>query len=117
MTAPGWQHFPHEADKGVRRSGRTREAAFEQTGRTFSSARHGAGRSMSRHAAHKRWKGRELTDRLAKAGIIVRPRSARGVADEAPAAYKDAGTVRLAAENAGLARRAARLEPMVCIKG
>jgi tRNA-splicing ligase RtcB len=72
---------------------------------------------MSRHAARKRWKGRELIDGLADAGIIVRSRSARGVAEDAPGAYKDAGAVCLASERAGLARRVARLQPMVCIKG
>jgi tRNA-splicing ligase RtcB len=41
----------------------------------------------------------------------------RGVAEEAPRAYKD---VRLAAESteqAGLARRVAELKPRICIKG
>jgi tRNA-splicing ligase RtcB len=41
----------------------------------------------------------------------------RGVAEEAPGAYKDVGAVVLAAEHAGLARRVARLVPLVCIKG
>jgi tRNA-splicing ligase RtcB len=41
----------------------------------------------------------------------------RGVAEEAPGAYKDVGAVVLAAEHAGLARRVARLTPMICIKG
>jgi tRNA-splicing ligase RtcB (3'-phosphate/5'-hydroxy nucleic acid ligase) len=39
------------------------------------------------------------------------------VAEEAPGAYKDVGAVVRAAENAGLARRVARLRPLVCIKG
>ncbi|HEX9646253.1 MAG TPA: RtcB family protein, partial [Alphaproteobacteria bacterium] len=42
---------------------------------------------------------------------------ARGVAEEAPGAYKDAGAVCEAAERAGLARRVARLKPLVCVKG
>jgi len=41
----------------------------------------------------------------------------RGVAEEAPGAYKDVSAVVLAAEAAGLARRVARLEPLICIKG
>ena len=83
----------------------------------FSSACHGAGRAMSRHQATKRWRGRKLVDDLAGHGILVRSPSMRGVAEEAPGAYKDVGAVVEAAEHAGLARRVARLEPLVCIKG
>jgi tRNA-splicing ligase RtcB len=83
----------------------------------FSSACHGAGRSMSRHAALKRWRGRALVDDLYRQGIIVRSPSLRGVAEEAPGAYKDVGAVVDAAEKAGLARKVARLRPIVCIKG
>jgi tRNA-splicing ligase RtcB len=83
----------------------------------FSSACHGAGRSMSRHQAMKRWRGRQLVDALAEKGIIIRSPSMRGVAEEAPGAYKDVEVVAEAAEKAGLARRVARLRPIVCIKG
>jgi len=85
--------------------------------RSFSSSCHGAGRAMSRRAAHKRWHGRELVDELGHRGIIIRSPSLRGVAEEAPGAYKDVGEVVEAAERAGLSRKVARLEPMVCIKG
>ncbi len=85
--------------------------------RAFSSASHGAGRSMSRHAALKRWHGRELVDALAESGIIIRTRSMRGVAEEAPGAYKDVEAVAEATERAGLARRVAALRPLVCVKG
>jgi tRNA-splicing ligase RtcB len=86
-------------------------------GRAFSSAVHGAGRSMSRHQAVRRWQGRQIMDELAARGILIRSPSARGVAEEAPGAYKDVGAVVLAAEQAGLARRVARLRPLICIKG
>ncbi|MFQ5959093.1 MAG: RtcB family protein [Alphaproteobacteria bacterium] len=85
--------------------------------RAFGSACHGAGRRMSRHQAAKRWRGRDVGDALAARGIFVRSRSARGLAEEAPGAYKDVGAVVDAAEHAGLARKVARLEPLVCIKG
>jgi tRNA-splicing ligase RtcB len=91
------------------------EATSEE--RSFSSACHGAGRAMSRHAALKRWSGRQIIDGLAGQGILIRSPSRRGVAEEAPGAYKDVETVVLAAEHAGLARRVARLHPMICIKG
>ncbi len=89
----------------------------ESESRAFSSACHGAGRSMSRHQARKRWHGRRLMDELAARGIVIRSPSARGVAEEAPGAYKDVTEVVDAADKAGLARKVARLAPLVCIKG
>ena len=83
----------------------------------FSSACHGAGRSMSRNQARRRWQGRQVVDDLAARGITVRSPSSRGVAEEAPGAYKDVAEVVLASERAGLARRVARLQPLICIKG
>ncbi len=83
----------------------------------FSSACHGAGRALSRHAALKQWSGRKIVDELAAEGILIRSPSSRGVAEEAPGAYKDVGAVVAAAERAGLARRVARLRPLICIKG
>ncbi len=85
--------------------------------RAFGSACHGAGRAMSRNKALKTWRGRALVDELAAEGILIRSPSLRGVAEEAPGAYKDVGAVVEATEAAGLARRVARLEPRVCIKG
>lgn len=85
--------------------------------RAFSSASHGAGRAMSRHQALKQWRGREIIDELAGRGILIRTRSMRGVAEEAPGAYKDVDLVAEATEKAGLARRVAFLRPKVCIKG
>jgi tRNA-splicing ligase RtcB len=84
---------------------------------SWSSACHGAGRSMSRHAATKRWQGRAVVDELAARGILVRSPSLRGVAEEAPGAYKNVDRVVDVAERAGLARKVARLEPLVCVKG
>ena len=91
----------------------------ETTGeeKAFSSACHGAGRALSRHAALKRWSGRQIVDELAAQGILIRSPSTRGVAEEAPGAYKDVSAVVAAAEHAGLARRVARLRPLICVKG
>jgi tRNA-splicing ligase RtcB len=83
----------------------------------FSSACHGAGRAMSRHQALKNWQGRKVVDDLAAQGILVRSPSSRGVAEEAPGAYKDVTAVVDAADQAGLARKVARLRPLICIKG
>jgi tRNA-splicing ligase RtcB len=89
----------------------------ESEQRAFSSACHGAGRAMSRSKASKQWQGRMLVDDLAAQGIIIRCPSMRGVADEAPLAYKDVSAVVDIADKADLARKIARLEPLICIKG
>jgi tRNA-splicing ligase RtcB len=83
----------------------------------LSSACHGAGRAMSRRAAGRQWRGMSLIQELAGRGILIRSPSMRGVAEEAPGAYKDVAAVVNAAEAAGLARKVVRLEPMACIKG
>jgi tRNA-splicing ligase RtcB len=85
--------------------------------RSFGSSCHGAGRSMSRHQALKQWRGRQVIDELASRGIVIRSPSSRGVAEEAPGAYKDVTAVVDAADRAGLSRKVARLEPVVCVKG
>lgn len=77
----------------------------ESQNRAFASASHGAGRAMSRNRALKQWRGRELIDELASRGILIRTRSMRGAAEEAPGAYKDVDLVAEATERAGLARR------------
>ena len=72
---------------------------------------------MSRRQATRRWNGRAVVDNLARQGILIRSPSSRGVAEEAPGAYKDVSAVVDAAETAGISLKVARLEPMVCIKG
>jgi tRNA-splicing ligase RtcB len=89
----------------------------ESEQQAYSSACHGAGRAMSRHQAKRQWRGRTLIDELAERGILIRSPTLRGVAEEAPGAYKDVSAVVNAADKAGLARKVARLEPMACIKG
>jgi tRNA-splicing ligase RtcB len=84
---------------------------------SFGSSCHGAGRRMSRHQALKQWHGRQVIDQLAARGILVRSVSSRGVAEEAPGAYKDVSAVVDAAHEARLSLKVARLEPLVCIKG
>src|SRR3989304_867417 len=89
----------------------------ESQNAAFASASHCAGRAISRHAALRQWRGRELIAALAARGILIRTRSMRGAAEEAPGAYKDVDLVAEATERAGLARRAAFLRPKVCVKG
>ena len=83
----------------------------------FSSACHGAGRSMSRTAATKKWQGSQIVKELAQRRIIIKSRSMRGLAEEAPDAYKNVSAVVEATANAGLAKKVAKLLPMICVKG
>jgi tRNA-splicing ligase RtcB len=85
--------------------------------RSWASACHGAGRSLSRAAARRRVTGSELRHALEAQGIVVRCPSNKGLAEEAPEAYKDVDAVADVVERAGLARRVARLRPIGVIKG
>ncbi|MBN1972881.1 MAG: RtcB family protein [Sedimentisphaerales bacterium] len=83
----------------------------------FSSCSHGAGRAMSRTQATKKWSGREVVKSLAQKGIIIKSASMKGIAEEAPGAYKDVVSVADATEKAHLAKRVAKLAPLICVKG
>jgi tRNA-splicing ligase RtcB len=83
----------------------------------FFSTAHGSGRTMSRTRARKLVRGRELQDRMAARGILVRTSSLRGLAEEAGFAYKDVHAVAAASEEAGLSRRVAHLVPVGNVKG
>lgn len=83
----------------------------------FSSACHGAGRSLSRSQATRQYRGEDVVERLKRRNITIKAQSLRGVAEEAPGAYKDVDDVVAATHEAGLARRVARLEPLICVKG
>jgi len=86
-------------------------------GGAFCSACHGAGRVMSRHQAARAVTGAALRRRLESGGIAVRGSSPRGLAEEAPEAYKDVDAVVSAATAAGLCRKVARLVPVGVVKG
>ncbi len=90
------------------------KTAMEQT---FGSACHGAGRMMSRKAALKATRGRNLATELEKNGIEVRSRGKRTLGEEAPEAYKDVDNVVSAASGAGITNIVARLKPLIVIKG
>ena len=87
----GWERFPHGTDVGVRGIGATKSRAFEEAARALSAVMVGPGRIAP--------------------GTMVEIRC------EAPGAYKDVSAVVNAALRAQLARKVARLEPVVCIKG
>ena len=83
----------------------------------FYSTAHGAGRRMSRHAAIRSLSGKEIVRDLEKRGILVKCYSLRGVAEEAPQAYKNVDEVVEVVHQAGLSRKVAKLIPLAVIKG
>jgi tRNA-splicing ligase RtcB len=86
-------------------------------GRSFGTTCHGAGRVLSRTGARKKIEGAELRRQLEERGIVVRSPSNKGLAEEAPFAYKNVERVVDVVERAGLARRVARLRPLGVVKG
>ena len=84
---------------------------------SFGSACHGAGRVKSRSQAKREVRGETLIRDLANRGIIIKAGSLSGAAEEDPAAYKDVDEVIEAVCGAGIARKVARLRPLIVIKG
>ncbi len=78
---------------------------------------HGAGRTMSRHEAMRRVSGQEVIKSLESKGIIVKCWSSKGIAEEAPMAYKDVEQVVDVVHQAGLSKKVVRLVPLAVIKG
>ncbi|RLC74454.1 MAG: hypothetical protein DRI61_16585, partial [Chloroflexi bacterium] len=78
---------------------------------------HGAGRRMSRMQAVRTWKAKDIIDKLAKKGIIVKGHGWRGIAEESPEAYKDVNQVVNVMHYSGIATKVAKLKPLICIKG
>ncbi|MFP4119245.1 MAG: RtcB family protein [Candidatus Woesearchaeota archaeon] len=84
---------------------------------SFGSTAHGAGRLMSRFAAKKQFDGQALQKELAGREIVLQARSIKGVADEAPEAYKDVDEVVKVSHDAGIANLVVKLDPLGVIKG
>jgi tRNA-splicing ligase RtcB len=123
---PGSEEIPpeyREAGQPVFIPGSMGTSSFVLAGRegsiqrSFGTTCHGAGRQMSRTGARKRIQGSELRRQLEEQGIVVRCPSNRGLAEEAPFAYKDVDAVVEVVEGAGLAARVARLVPIGVVKG
>ncbi|MFN2196518.1 MAG: RtcB family protein [Anaerolineales bacterium] len=89
----------------------------ESMQRSLGSTCHGAGRVMSRRQAKRSVYGEDLRMELESKGIRVRAGSMPGLAEEAPTAYKDVDQVIETVAGAGIARKVARLRPVVVIKG
>ena len=89
----------------------------ESMSRSWGSSCHGAGRVMSRSQAKREVRGDRLRAELEADGIHIRAGSLPGLAEEAPRAYKDVDEVVETVHAAGIARKVARLQPVIVIKG
>jgi tRNA-splicing ligase RtcB len=123
---PGYQGLPVEYQKigqPVLVPGSMGTASWVLVGtelsmqRSFGSSCHGAGRTMSRSKAKKQIWGADLRAELESEGIHIRAGSMAGLAEEAPAAYKDVDAVVQSVVGAGIARKVARLVPLAVVKG
>lgn len=84
---------------------------------SFGTSCHGAGRVMSRKQAKKSFQAEKLRAELDARGVTIRAGSAPGMVEEAPGAYKDVDLVVETVTESGIAKRVARLKPVVVIKG
>jgi len=89
----------------------------EKSKEAWYTVNHGAGRTMSRHAAMREIRGEEVVRGLKEKGILVKCRSMRGIAEEAPLAYKNIDEIVEVVHNAGLSKKVAKLIPLAVIKG
>ncbi len=123
---PGHPHVPikyRNVGQPVLIGGTMGTSSFILTGtelgmkETFGSACHGAGRSMSRKKAKKKFWGKTVVEDLAKKGIVVHAHSFAGVAEEAPGAYKDVEHVVGTMHDAGVVKKVVQVYPVGVIKG
>ena len=84
---------------------------------SFFSTNHGACRKMSRKSATRNFSGGKIVSDLSQKGIIVKCKSYRGIAEEAPQAYKDIDEIVDVVHKAGLSKKVAKLVPLAVIKG
>jgi tRNA-splicing ligase RtcB len=72
---------------------------------------------MSRHAAIRLTKGRDIERELADRGITVRSRGRDTLHEEVSEAYKDIDHVVEIVHGAGLSRKVAKMRPLGVVKG
>ena len=84
---------------------------------TFGSTAHGAGRTMSRFAAKKKFFAKDIQKQLEESQIFIKAASWKGISEEAPQVYKDIDEVVKVSCDSGIARLVAKVKPFGVIKG
>lgn len=85
--------------------------------KTFGSCAHGAGRIMSRSKAVLNLNGDNIKAEVEKNGTLVKAGSVKSLAEEAPQVYKDVDEVVKVICEEQLARKVAKVRPLLVIKG
>jgi len=84
---------------------------------SFGSTCHGAGRVLSRHAAMRSLRGKDVAQDLKRRGITVKTGDIPSLAEEASQAYKDVTGVIEVCRQAGICNKVAMAVPLGVIKG
>ncbi|HEY5687455.1 MAG TPA: RtcB family protein [Yeosuana sp.] len=84
---------------------------------TFGSCCHGAGRRLSRRSVKQQVNAPALKEQLKEQGIYIEAGSYKGIAEEAPQAYKDVNLVVDIIQTSGIAKKVAKLRPVAVVKG
>ncbi len=84
---------------------------------SFGSTCHGAGRILSRHAARRSLRGKDVAQDLERRGITIKTGNTPSLAEEASQAYKDVTEVIEVCHQAGISKKVARATPLGVIKG
>lgn len=84
---------------------------------TFGSTCHGAGRTMSRQGAIRKFNGKDIQKKMESDGKVVYATNPAVLAEEAAEAYKDIDEVIKSVETAGISRTIARVVPIGVAKG
>jgi tRNA-splicing ligase RtcB len=84
---------------------------------SFGSTAHGAGRVMSRSAAHRDLSLDEIKDNLKKKDIEIEAGSKKGIVEESPDVYKDIEEVIKVSSEADLAKPVAKMIPLAVMIG
>ncbi len=85
--------------------------------KSFGSTCHGAGRQMSRRAADRMARSKNVYQELAAIGVRIRAASHATVREEIPEAYKNLDLVVDVVDRVGLSRKVARQRPIGVVKG
>lgn len=84
---------------------------------SFGSTCHGAGRVLSRGAAKRSVRGKDVIEELQSKGITIKAESIASLAEEASEAYKDVTEIVEVVHNAGISKKVAMAIPIGVIKG
>ncbi len=84
---------------------------------TFGSTAHGAGRVMSRHEAHRKFKTLEVEEEMKEKNIVLNARSRKGIVEETDSVYKNVDEVVSVSDELGIGKKVAKLKPLIVVMG